>query len=107
MPLTHQDSGQHNLPPLQPLISVNALARVRRSGGGSLVRTDAQSTPPIPSPRQPYRSSHLSLGGASAHAAYLRGVLALPCLCLGTRRGVRLEDSSPSQALVERGFVTL
>lgn len=106
MPLTHQDLGKYNLPPLQPLISVNALARVRRSGGGGLVRTDAQNTS-LSSPRQPYRSSHLSLGGASARTAYPRGVLTLPCLCLRTRRGVRLEDSSPSQALVERGFVTL
>lgn len=60
-----------------------------------------------PSPRRPYRSSHLSLGEASAQTAYPPGVLALPCLCFGTRRGVRLEDSSPSQALVERGFVAL
>lgn len=36
---------------------------------------------------------------------HMNGVLALPCLCFETRRGVRLEDTSPSQALVERGFV--
>lgn len=60
-----------------------------------------------PSSRRPYRSSHLSLGGASVQTAYPPGVLSLPCLCFGTRRGVRLEDSSPSQALVERGFVAL
>lgn len=64
--------------------------------------------PPFPPPGSlTHRSSNLSLGGASAQAAYPLGVLALPCLCFGTRRGVRLEESSPSQAPVERGFVAL
>lgn len=99
---SHQGAGQINL----PQISGNALARVRRPGGGGLlVRADAQNTP---SHRQPHNSSNLSpleLGGAQAEDP--PRVLVLACFCFGTRRGVRLEDSSPSQALVERGFVAL
>lgn len=62
---------------------------------------------PLPQAALQVKSSQ-SGWGLGTHCLPMWGAcLALPCLCLGTRRGVRLEDSSPFQALVERGFVTL